>query len=129
MENINISSMARTANGDIYIGTGEDFPLVFLLSRVHLVKLIGLQVMVCTNQQTAVRHSHSLVQRTDPGVLGTSSGVDWAYVYRIATNSSDANLVVAGHNGGLQYSTDGGASWTFCTNTTSGDMDLFQLLK
>ena len=125
MENINISSMARTANGDIYIGTGEDF-------------LVGIPPFEGTSSETHRFTGNGMYKSTDgcqtftqlsateptPGVLGTSSGVDWAYVYRIATNSSDANLVVAGHNGGLQYSTDGGASWTFCTNTTSGEMDL-----
>lgn len=116
-----VGAMDIASNGDLYIGTGEDNTGFFdgTSSFTHAFTGDGMF------KSTDGGQSWTALAATTPtpGTIGTTSGIDWAYVYRVATHPSNADEVVAGHNGGLEYSTDGGATWNFCNTVAIGAMD------
>ena len=116
-----ISSMVRTANGDLYIGTGEDATGLYdgTASFTHMFTGDGVYKSTDEGQSWA---SLSATQPS-PGIFGASASLDWAYVYRLAGHPTDGNAVVAGHNGGIQYSTDGGTTWAFCSGGPTGTLN------
>jgi hypothetical protein len=116
-----ISSMVRTANGDLYIGTGEDATGLYdgTASFTHMFTGDGVYKSTDEGQSWT---SLSATQPS-PGIFGASASLDWAYVYRLAGHPTDGNAVVAGHNGGIQYSTDGGTTWAFCSGGPTGTLN------
>ncbi|MBC8173662.1 MAG: T9SS type A sorting domain-containing protein [Chitinophagales bacterium] len=110
-----IATIGVAANGDIYIGTGEDAGLGSLFdgSQSFTHSFTGDGIYKSTDKGV----SFTLLTETQPTptILGSSSGEDWAYVNRIACHPTDANTVFAAINGGLKYTTDGGTTWNFCT--------------
>jgi len=116
-----VGAMTRATNGDLYVGTGEDATGFFDGSSSFTHMFTGDGVYKSTDG--GISWSSLTATQPTPGVIGAPSTVDWAYVYRLAASPSDANSVVAGHNGGLSYSTDGGDTWSFCTTATLGEMD------
>ena len=113
-----ITTMAIDANGDLIVGTGEDGTGFFDGSQsfTHMFTGNGLY------RSTDGGASFTLMPATEPtpGTLGANAGVDWAYVRRVAAHPTDANTLAVAQNGGVLYSTDAGASWTFCTDAGSG---------
>lgn len=122
LKSMNISTMALSTSGDLYIGTGENATGLFdgTASFTHMFTGDGLYK---STDQGASFTQLSATEPT-PGELGSTAGADWAYVHRIATHPNEANTIVAAHNGGLEYSTDGGSTWTFFNSSASGEMDL-----
>jgi hypothetical protein len=103
--NLNVSCMAQAANGDIYVGTGEDFTKGW-----GVPALIGRGVF-----KSSDGNSFSLLQATMP------SGTEWNFVNELAINSTTAR-VYAATNTGLKYSDNGGADWSFARTSNGADL-------
>jgi hypothetical protein len=105
-----ISSIDQAANGDIYVGTGEQFIGYYDGSFGAFTHgFTGNGIYKSTDGGATFR----VLDATEPtpGTLGSTSSTAWGYVNRVACHPTDNNIVMAGTNRGLKYSTDGGASW------------------
>ena len=112
-----ICAMDQAANGDIYFGTGEYWADYFdgsFGSYTHGFVGDGVfKAPAVTGDEIPTFAQLSATVPT-PADLGSTSGVAWAYVNRIACSPLDANIVVAATNTGLKISKDGGNSWENC---------------
>ncbi|PKP04438.1 MAG: hypothetical protein CVU14_00215 [Bacteroidetes bacterium HGW-Bacteroidetes-9] len=98
---LNVSCMAQSPNGDIYVGSGESFAS----ERFNLFSgFIGHGIYKSTDGNTFTK-----LASTDPGSFNNPDA-EWAFVNKLA--AGDNNRVFAATNGGLKYSTDGGTSWS-----------------
>ena len=99
---LNVSCMAQAPNGDIYVGTGENFSS----DRLNMFSgFLGQGVYKSTDGNTFTKlSSTAMASDFDPQD-------NWAFVNKIA--AGDNNVVVAATNAGLRYSADGGQSWSF----------------
>lgn len=116
MDNIIISSMAQAANGDIYVGTGEDFA----------------PGSGCENGSTGFE-GHGLFKSTDGGQSfqqvestwgSTVIQQTWTFVQAVAADPVDPNRIYASTKRGLQATDDGGETWYIPVKTTSGANNL-----
>lgn len=97
---LNVSCIAQAANGDIYVGTGENFAS----GRFNMFSgFIGQGIYKSTDGT-----NFSRLASTDPGSFNNPDA-PWAFVNKIAVSDSK---IYAATNGGLQVSTDGGQTWT-----------------
>ena len=98
---LNVSCMAQSPGGDIYVGSGESFAS----ERFNLFSgFIGHGVYKSTDGSTFTK-----LASTDPGSFNNPDA-EWAFVNKLAAGEN--NRVFAATNGGLKYSTDGGTSWS-----------------
>lgn len=102
-ENLSISSVEMGPNGEIYVGTGERFANV-LGNNFSTPGVIGTGIYKSTDGT-----NFDLIPSTIPDVSNSSS-VAWAFVNRIAVDTSDGDVWAATNNG-LKYSDDGGSTW------------------
>lgn len=97
---LNVSCIGQAPNGDIYVGTGEDFAS----ERFNLFRgFIGQGIYKSTDGSAFTKLSS-----TDPGTFNNPDA-EWAYVNKIA--AGDNNKVYAATNSGLKVSSDGGQTW------------------
>ena len=97
---LNVSCMAQSPGGDIYVGSGESFAS----ERFNLFSgFIGHGIYKSTDGNNFTK-----LASTDPGSFNNPDA-EWAFVNKLA--SAENNKVFAATNGGLKYSTDGGTSW------------------
>lgn len=107
---LNVSCIVQSSNGDIYVGTGENFAS----HRFNLFSgFIGQGIYKSTDGNTFTR-----IASTNPGSFNNTSS-DWAFVNKIATGNN--NVVVAATNSGLRFSSDGGQNWVLAK---AGDLIL-----
>jgi hypothetical protein len=98
---LNVSCMAQSSGGDIYVGTGESFAS----GRFNMFSgFMGHGIYKSTDGNTFTQ-----LASTDPGSFNNTDA-EWAFVNKLATGEN--NRVYAATNGGLKYSTDGGTSWS-----------------
>lgn len=98
---LNVSCIAQSPNGDIYVGTGE----TFASERFNIYSgFIGQGIYKSTDGATFTKLSS-----TDPGTFNDPDA-EWAFVNKLA--AGDDNKIYAATNKGLKVSTDGGQTWT-----------------
>ncbi|MCF8218545.1 MAG: T9SS type A sorting domain-containing protein [Bacteroidales bacterium] len=102
-ENLSISSVEMGPNGEIYVGTGEQFANV-LGNNYSTPGVIGTGIYKSTDGT-----NFDLIPSTIPSASNSSS-VAWAFVNRIAVDTTDGDVWAATNNG-LKYSDDGGSTW------------------
>ena len=107
---LNVSCIAQAPNGDIYVGTGENFTS----DRLNMFSgFMGQGVYKSTDGNTFTKLSSTAM------TSGYNPQDNWAFVNKIAAGNN--NIVVAATNSGLRYSADGGQTWGFAK---SGSQDL-----
>lgn len=110
---LNVSCIAQAPNGDIYVGTGENFSS----ERFNLFSgFIGQGIYKSTDGNTFTK-----LTATDPGSFNNPDA-EWAFINKLA--AGDNNKVYAATNGGLKVSTDGGQTWALAQ---AGSTDLNQV--
>lgn len=98
---LNVSCIAQAPNGDIYVGTGENFSS----ERLNMFSgFIGQGVYKSTDGITFTKLSSTSL------TSGLNPQDNWAFVNKIAAGNN--NVVVAATNSGLRYSADGGQTWS-----------------
>lgn len=97
---LNVSCMAQSPNGEIYVGTGENFTS----DRLNMFSgFMGHGVYKSTDGNT-------FTKLTSTAMTGYDPQDNWAFVNKIAAGNN--NVVVAATNSGLRYSSDGGQTWS-----------------
>lgn len=109
MENLVISSMDQSSNGDIYVGTGSIF------DANGATAIPGGGVFKSTDGGKTFSRLASTVPSGphDPSLK-------WSYVNRIKVDPKNPQHVYAGTNRGLMFSSDGGNSWVEKFGLTCG---------
>ena len=103
-----ISSLAISANGDIYMGTGESYIGYYDGNGSFTHGFTGNGIYKSDDNGA----TFNLLAETDPNAgLGSTSNADWGYVNRIACHPTLPDYIVAATNRGLKFSVDGGATW------------------
>jgi photosystem II stability/assembly factor-like uncharacterized protein len=100
-ENLNVSCITQTKNGEIYYGTGENGFLSSFQTQGD-------------KQGTPGFAGAGIFKSTDGGQTFTQlpTTVGFNYVSWLAADSLKSNRLWAGTPGGLRYSDDGGVTWT-----------------
>jgi hypothetical protein len=107
---LNVSCIAQSPNGDIYVGTGETFSS----ERQNLFSgFLGQGVYKSTDGNTFTKLSSTA------SASPNSPSDNWAFVNKIAAGAN--NVVVAATNSGLRFSNDGGQTWVVAK---SGELTL-----
>ncbi len=97
---LNVSCIAQSSTGEIYVGTGESFSS----ERFNLYSgFVGQGIYKSTDG-----NSFTKLASTDPGSFNNPNA-EWAYVNRIAAIDGK---VYAATNSGLKVSNDGGTTWS-----------------
>ncbi|MBL4577775.1 MAG: hypothetical protein JKX74_04840, partial [Flavobacteriales bacterium] len=107
MNNLAISCICQSRDGDIYVGTGESFTVANGQGTLGTPGLVGRGMFKKLVNETTFDSLPSTVPANT-----NSSGSAWAFVNRCATDPYDNELVYAATNTGLYYSTNGGDTWT-----------------
>ena len=116
MNNLAISSICQSANGDIYVGTGEAIGVTpHGAGTLGSPGIIGRGVYKSTDGGVTFDSLPSTV----PSSLDNSS-VAWASVGRLAADPFDNLKIYAATNKGLKITTDGGVTWNDATCTCTG---------
>lgn len=106
---LNVTTIAQSPNGDIYVGTGE----AFATERFNRHGgFIGQGIYKSTDGNTFTKLSS-----TDPGSFNDVTA-QWAFINKIAAAD---NKVYAATQSGLRISTDGGQTWELAK---AGDANL-----
>lgn len=107
---LNVSCIAQSPDGNVYVGTGENFAS----GRFNLFSgFIGQGIYKSTDG-----NSFTKLASTDPGT-SNDPAAEWAYINKVAAGTN--NHVFAATNGGLKYSGDGGQTWSLAK---AGSTDL-----
>jgi hypothetical protein len=117
-KNMIVSSMIQTANGDIYVGTGDGFSAQTqngLSDYNYTTGLIGQGIYKSTDGV-----NFEQLPATMP--VANDNTAPWAFVNELATN--DAGHIFAATNGGLMVSTDGGASWNVAMDADANELSM-----
>jgi len=104
IENLAISCITQTPNGDIYFGTGEGLGVIGANPNGG-TSFIGRGIFKSTDGG----NTFSQIGSTNP-TNGNSSTVEWAIVNELAADPNNGR-VYAATNKGLRMSADGGATW------------------
>ena len=116
--NQNISSMAQTADGNIYVGTGEYFGF-FTTSVVG-----GATGFPGDGIWKSTDHGATWAHVKTSGSTNPSTSTAWSFVTNLASggnlfpNRIYASIKAGGSTSGVQYSDDG-MTWSNCTNGAS----------
>lgn len=112
-----ICAMDQAANGDIYFGTGEYWADYFdgsFGSYTHGFVGDGVYKAAAVTGADLPTFTQLTATIPTPAEIGSNSSATWAYVNRITTHPTDANIIVAATNTGLKITTDGGTTWANC---------------
>jgi hypothetical protein len=115
--NLNVTCLTQTANGDIYLGTGEGFTVekyTVLQPWGYTSGLMGQGIFKSTDGE-----NFTLLSSTKPVINGNNE-LEWGYINELAADPN-ANRIYAATNTGLKCSTDGGDSWVVAK---AGGIDL-----
>lgn len=111
------SSMVQTANGTIFIGTGDgkagfitNYNMLGILNYSSSFMGTGLYKMVDDN----ITH----LPATAPVYNDTES--DWAFIFDVAAASD--NAILAATNAGLRFTPDGGTTWFMATDADDNEL-------
>ena len=110
LENLAVVSLAQSADGAIYAGTGED--MYYFASGAGSGGILGAGIFKSTDGG----QTFSRLASTDPS---TNPGEGWTAVGKIACDPSNASKIYAATSDGLKISTDAGATWS--TEIGSGE--------
>jgi len=105
-----IASIAQTSNGDIYVGTGENFIGTGGTTNFTM-GFVGSGIWKSIDGG----NTFNLLPSTKPSSV--SANANFAFIPALAAHPSDANTILAGTNKGLKISNDGGASWSNATTS------------
>jgi photosystem II stability/assembly factor-like uncharacterized protein len=103
LDNMAFVSLAQSADGTIYAGTGEDMYYAALGRGSGGIMGEGMY------KSTDGGQTFSLMPSTDPS---NAPGQGWTAVGKIACDPNNANRIYAATDDGLQISNDAGATWT-----------------
>jgi hypothetical protein len=104
MDNLSISWMARSTNGDIYVATGEHFAQPGGTNGNS--GAIGGGLFKSTDGGETFQILPSTVPTTQ-----NSTNVDWALINSVTVHPLFPNKVYVGTTRGLRVSSDGGLTW------------------
>ena len=104
-DNLAVSCITQSADGDIYFGTGEGLYYIPSVSGTGGAGVMGGGVWKSTDGS-----NFSQLSATTPTANTATS--EWAFVNQIATDPSNNNRIYAATSKGLKMSDDGGATWT-----------------
>lgn len=102
---IGVVSLTQSASGDIYVGTGEDWPGA-TTGGAFGGGFLGFGIWKSSDGGNTFQHLAS----TTPSATNITSA-NWAYVPALGAHPSDGNVIVAGTNKGLKITRDGGQTW------------------
>lgn len=114
---IGVVSMVQAANGDIYVGTGENpnnsnnAPGGTTAGETGK---IGEGIWKSTDGGNTFTQLASTIPAID-----NSSSARWAFVPSLAAHPTDGNVIVAGTNDGAMVTTDGGQTWSSLAPTVN----------
>jgi len=118
MNNLAIGCICQSGNGDIYVGTGENFTGTDGQGTLYTPGFVGRGMFKSTDNGVTFDSLEATVP-SNPN----SSGSAWAFISRCAVDPTDATgqTIYAATNAGLHYTTDGGTTWTnaICLNCPS----------
>lgn len=101
-----VVSLAQTQNGDIYVGTGENFSNNSG-TTMGTPGFLGSGIWKSSDGGETFRQL--------PGARptsGNSTSAPYVFISALAAHPTDGNIIVAGTNTGLKMSKDGGTIWT-----------------
>lgn len=115
---LSISTIAQAPNGDIYVGTGENFD-----GRSYGQGKLGNSVLPGTGvyKSTDRGESFQILESTIPNIFGGNNiyGTDWAAIQDIEVSPLDANRIYVATSRGVQISEDGGETWSKASGISS----------
>lgn len=100
---IAVSTIAEGADGSIYVGTGEGF---YFFGGTSGGGIIGDGIY------KSLDGGETFLQLASTNPSPNSANEAWADVRRVACHPTDANKIYAAIGSGLQWSTDGGGTWS-----------------
>ncbi|MCR9154732.1 MAG: T9SS type A sorting domain-containing protein [Bacteroidetes bacterium] len=103
LDNMAFVSLAQSADGTIYAGTGED--MYYFASGEGSGGILGAGIYKSTDGG----QTFTLIPSTDPA---TNPNDGWTAIGKLACDPSDANRIYAATDEGLKISNDAGATWT-----------------
>ncbi|MFT7113742.1 MAG: photosystem II stability/assembly factor-like uncharacterized protein [Candidatus Azotimanducaceae bacterium] len=103
--NLAVVSMAQSANGDIYVGTGEG--MYYSASGLKSQGILGQGMYKSTDGG----NTFTVISSTEPSPANGASAA-WSSIGKIACDPVDANRIYASTNRGFMISSDAGATWT-----------------
>jgi hypothetical protein len=112
-----VSCMVQTANGDIYVGTGDGFSAQTyngLGDMGYTTGFTGTGLYKSTDGQNFIQ-----IPSTVP--VANDNVAEWAFIYKIAMNDG---VIYAATNTGLKYSTDGGSTWSIAKDNENNELNL-----
>lgn len=116
---LSISAIAQAPNGDIYVGTGENFD-----GRSYGQGKLGNTVLPGTGvyKSTDRGESFQLLESTIPSISNNNNNIyniDWAAIQDIEVSPLDANRIYVATSRGIQISQDGGETWAKANGISS----------
>jgi hypothetical protein len=113
-ENIAVASIAQSADGTIYVGTGEGLG-VGTGSAAGSTSFIGKGMYKSTDGV-----NFALISSTIPTV-DNSPSTPWTFINRIACDPTNPLRIYAATNNGLRSTDDGGATWIWPVKLSNGN--------
>ncbi len=107
---LSVSAIAQSPNGDIYVGTGENFD-----GRTYGEGKLGNSVLPGNGvyKSTDRGVTFQVLESTVPEISGNNIyNTDWAAIQDIEVSPTNPNLIYVATSRGLQISQDGGATWS-----------------
>lgn len=107
---LSVSAITQAPNGDIYIGTGENFD-----GRSYGQGKLGNSVLPGNGvyKSTDRGATFQVLESTVPNISGSNIyNTDWAAIQDVEVSPTNANLIYVATSRGVQISEDGGATWT-----------------
>jgi len=105
-ENIGVTSLAESADGTLYYGTGEGLYSQVLGQPNYSISFVGGGMFKSTDDGA----TWIIIPSTKPTAI--SAGAAWSSIGVIITHKTDKNILWAATNKGLQRSGDAGTTWT-----------------
>ena len=109
-ETLSISAIAQAPNGDIYVGTGENFD-----GRGYGEGIAGSSVLPGNGvyKSTDRGVTFQSLESTVPALTGSNFyNQDWSAIQDIEVSPTNSNLIYVATSFGVQVSQDGGATWS-----------------
>jgi len=118
-DNLNVTCLVQTPNGDIYAGTGETFDAQMVSGLEDMGYMSGFMGQGVYKSTDGL--NFSLLESTKPDFNNDQS--EWAFVNELAVNESNGRIF-ASTNTGLKYSNDAGLTWSTAKDTDGNELSL-----